>query len=100
MKYCVLRINNKQYRVSDGEEILVETSDQAKTIEADVLLFVDEDKVTIGTPTLAKPKVKLTLLGEEKGDKIHVRKYKAKSRYRKHIGSRAHYNRYSIHIIL
>lgn len=100
MKYAVIRFSGKQFRVEDGDEILVETSVTEKLVKPEVLMMVEEEKVSIGTPTLDDKHVSLKFLGEEKGEKIHVRKFKAKSRYRKHIGSRPSYKRYSIHITL
>ncbi|MDO8341026.1 MAG: 50S ribosomal protein L21 [Candidatus Woesebacteria bacterium] len=93
-KFAVIRIGGKQYRVSEGEEILVDKLSDLTKIDPEVLLFVDGEKVEIGTPILSKIKVKVKVLIElEKGEKIRVFKYKAKSRERKHIGFRPQYTR-------
>ena len=53
------------------------------TVELDkVLLIADDDKVTVGTPTIDGAKVVATLQGEGRGKKIIVFKYKSKMRYR------------------
>ena len=90
MKYAVIKISGKQYRVSEGEKILVDKLD--KDIPPEVLLLKDEEKVLIGKPRLEK--VSVTYKKEEtvKGKKIDVFKYKAKSRYRKHAGFRPQYS--------
>ena len=93
-KFAVIRIGGKQYRVTEGEEILVDKLIDAKKVSPEVLLFVDGEKIEIGKPVLAKAKVTVKVLVEvEKGEKIDVFKYKAKSRERRHVGFRAKYTR-------
>ena len=93
-KFAVIRIGGKQYRVSEGEEILVDKLIDTKKVSPEVLLFVDGEKIEIGKPVLAKAKVTVKVLVEvEKGEKIDVFKYKAKSRERRHVGFRAKYTR-------
>lgn len=85
-KYAILRIKGKQYRVEEGQEFLVDLITGPK-FDAEVLLVADGDKVQIGKPIVEKAKIDLKIIKElEKGEKIHVKKYKAKSRYKKHIG--------------
>ena len=93
-KFAVIRIAGKQYRVAEGEEILVDKLTDVKKVEPEVLLVVDGEKVEIGTPVLSKAKVTVKVITEiEKGEKIRVFKYKAKSRQRKHVGFRAQHTR-------
>ncbi|HLD91886.1 MAG TPA: 50S ribosomal protein L21 [Patescibacteria group bacterium] len=93
-KFAVIRIGGKQYRVTEGEEILIDKLIDAKKVSPEVLLFVDGEKIEIGKPVLTKAKVTVKVLVEvEKGEKIDVFKYKAKSRERRHVGFRAKYTR-------
>ncbi len=93
MKYAVLRVNGKQYKAREGEEILVDKMLDLKA-EPEVLMIVDEDKVSVGTPILTDTKVVTKVVEPEvKGIKVDVLKYKAKSRYRKHTGFRAVYTK-------
>ena len=93
-KFAVIRLGGKQYKVSEKDEILVDKLKDLKKVEPEVLLFVDGEKIEIGTPILTKIKVKIKILSElEKGEKVRVFKYKAKSRQRKHVGFRAQYTR-------
>jgi large subunit ribosomal protein L21 len=92
MDYAILRIKGHQYKVSEGQEILVDRIGDAK-IEADILLVSKEGKVKIGKPIVKDAKVTIKVLGEEKGEKLDVYKYKAKSRYRRHTGFRPQYTR-------
>lgn len=93
MKYVVLRDRGTQYKVAEGEEFLVDFLGSDK-FEPEVLLFVDGEDVTVGTPTLSKVKTTFSIVSDlEKGDKVRVFKYKSKSRYRKTIGSRPKYTK-------
>ena len=88
MKKAVIRIKNRQYEVSEGEEFLVDRNLDPK-IEPEVLLvFDDNNSVEVGKPVLEKAKVVLEVLDQVKGEKVEVLKYKAKSRYRRRYGFR------------
>ena len=88
MKYAVIRLNGKQYKVAQGEEILVDLI-KVKKPKVDVLLVAEGDKVKIGNPTLSESLVKVNITEDEvKGKKLHVYKFKAKSRYRRKMGFR------------
>lgn len=93
-KFAVIRITGKQYRVSEGDEILVDKINDLKDVNPEVLLFVDGETVEVGTPLVKKAKVSVKVLVElEKGVKVDIFKYKAKSRERRHVGFRAQYTR-------
>ena len=65
-----------------------------------VLLIANDDKVTIGTPSISGARVLATSQGEGKARKIIVFKYKPKVRYRKKTGHRQLYTRLSIDKII
>ncbi len=93
MKYAIVKIKGQQYKVSEGDEILV---DKLGTDKPDVKVFlvVDEKGVKIGKPEVKGAKVKMKILeAEEKGKKLYVQTFKAKSRYRRKIGFRPIYSR-------
>jgi len=99
-KFAVIRIGGKQYRVSEGEEILVDKLSDTKKVTPEVLLFVDGEKVEVGTPVLSKAKVSVKVLAElEKGEKVDIFKYKAKSRERRHVGFRPQHTRLLVETI-
>lgn len=94
MKYAIIRIGGKQYKAEEGKELLVDKLVDPKKLEPEVLLFVDDGKAKIGKPVLKDIKVKFKVVTEiEKGEKIDVYKFKAKSRYKKHTGFRPQYTR-------
>ena len=91
MKYAVIKLSSKQHVVSTGEKLQVDRIDAKEgdtlTIK-DVLLVVDGSDVAIGTPLVEKAVVKAKVLSHDKGDKIRVATFKAKSRERKVRGHR------------
>ncbi|MEP7167500.1 MAG: 50S ribosomal protein L21 [Candidatus Woesebacteria bacterium] len=91
MKYAVISLGGKQHVVTEGEKLEInrlenEVSD-AFDIK-DVLLVVDGDTRSIGAPLVAGAKVAVKVVSHDKGDKIRVATFKAKSRQRKVRGHR------------
>ncbi len=90
--YAVMETGGRQYRVSPGQELLVEklpgtTGDEFKVEQ--VLMVVDEAGQTlVGRPYIDGVRAIATVLGQERGPKILVFKYKAKSNYRRRKGHR------------
>ncbi len=105
MKYAIVNNGGKQYKVSEGEEILLEGTlrqvdtlgQQGKQFElSEVMLVSDNGKVKVGNPFVKGAKIQASIVGEAKGEKVNVRKYKSKSRYRKAIGHRAQFTRVKV----
>ncbi|MBL7150873.1 50S ribosomal protein L21 [Candidatus Microgenomates bacterium] len=91
MKYAIIKICGKQYKVSEGEEILVEKLEAEKgeaVVFDEVLLLANEKTLKIGQPLVEKAKVKAKVLEQVKGEKIRVAKFRSKSKYRKVKGHR------------
>jgi len=96
--YAIIKTGGKQYRVSEGDEILVEklNEDIGKTVKIEnVLLIKDDSGVHLGDE-LKNAYVEAEVLGLEKGEKIIVFKYRAKKRYRRKTGHRQQYTRLKI----
>ena len=75
--------------------------EQGSQVELDrVLCVVDEKKVLVGKPLVEGARVVAEAVGEEKGDKVIVFKYKSKSRYRRKNGHRQIYTTLAIKEIL
>lgn len=99
-KYAVIRIKGNQYKVTEGEEILVDklmavpAGRQGAKLDPEVLLVVVNGKVVVGKPKVRVAKVKVKVVNaQEKGKKLYVQKFKAKSRYRRKYGFRPVYTR-------
>jgi large subunit ribosomal protein L21 len=101
--YAIIETGGKQYKVTPGQVIDVERLDvvEGNTVEIEkVLLISDNEKVTIGTPTVNGAKVVATSQGESKGEKVIVFRYKPKTRYSKKTGHRQTYTRLCIDKII
>lgn len=99
MKYAVVSFSGRQYKVSEGAEVLFDNlgaKDGDKIKISDVLLVCEDGKSRIGTPTVSGVVVTGEVMGMEKGEKIEVIKFKAKARYRRHTGFRPQYTRVKI----
>jgi large subunit ribosomal protein L21 len=85
MDYAIIRVGGKQYRVREGETLLVDRirTDEGKTFSPDVLLGD-------GASVTAK------VLAHERGPKIRIGKYKRRTGYKRHAGFRAAMTRIEI----
>lgn len=93
MSYAIIQIAGKQYKVAPKDTLVIDRQEEAvgKTITVtDVLAVGEGEAIKIGTPLVAGAKVVLKVVEHDKADKIHVFKYKSKSRYRKSRGHRQH----------
>jgi large subunit ribosomal protein L21 len=92
MKKAVIQTGSKQYLVSEGDEIRVELlKTDAKTVNFEPLLVIDEAKVSIGLPKLDKASVSADVLESDiQTDKVTAIRYKAKKRVHKTRGHRQH----------
>ena len=79
MDYAIIKLGGKQYRVREGEYIVVDRVkfDEGATFEPDVLLGDSGVKVTA------------TVLEHGRGPKIRIGKYKKRTGYKRHNGFRA-----------
>ena len=88
---AILKTGGKQYLVSPGDKLKVEKIDAEAGKEitlGEVLLCDDGKKVEIGSPLVKGASVKAKVLGDGKGDKLIIFKYKSKKRYKRKIGHR------------
>jgi large subunit ribosomal protein L21 len=95
--YAIISLGGKQYRVQEGERLLVDRlrADEGATVEPRVLLVGGD-----GTPDLA-PSTTVTarVVGHELGEKIRIGKYRRRTGYKKHTGHRSRLTRIEIESI-
>ena len=92
--YAVIKTGGKQYRVKTGdvlkiEQLPVESGSNVDFFE--VLLVVDGEKSTVGTPLVAKAVVKATVLSQGRHKKIKIIKFKRRKHHMKQMGHRQIY---------
>ena len=89
--YAIIKTGGKQYKVAEGDVIMVEklAAGEGEAVVFDqVLTVVNDADVKIGTPVVEGAKVTGKVEAQGKDKKILVFKYKAKSNYRKLQGHR------------
>jgi large subunit ribosomal protein L21 len=87
--YAVIKAGGKQHKVKAGDVLEVEKIVGAdETLTFPVLLVVDDDGKTHAGPAAAKATVTAKALGETKGDKVKIFKYRPKTGYAKRGGHR------------
>jgi large subunit ribosomal protein L21 len=94
--YAIVESGGKQYRVTEGQTLDLELLyvPEGETVELERVLLVERDaQVTLGRPYLPDAKVVAEVLGQVKGRKLIVFKYKPKTRYRRKTGHRQRYTR-------
>lgn len=97
MRYVVFKSGGKQYKASEGDILDLEVPLKNKEVTFDeVLLYGSDGDYKIGDPKVKGVSVKATVLGEVKGEKILVSKFKSKVRYRRSTGHRARFSRVKI----
>ena len=92
--YAVIRAGGKQHKVAKGDVIQIELQKgDSEDIEFTPLLVVDDKGKTRATKKeLGDARVLAKVLGEEKGVKVEVYKYRNKTGYRRHTGHRQRYS--------
>lgn len=88
---AIIQTGGKQYLVSKGDKIQTEAlpGKAGDVIKFDQVLFIGTDsEIKLGKPTLSGSIVEGKILKQGRGQKIHVLKYKNKSKYRRKIGAR------------
>ncbi len=87
MSYAIITVGGKQYRVQEGERLLVDRlpSDEGATFEPRVLL-VGGNGATDLTPSAT---VTARVVGHVLGEKIRIGKYRKRTGYRRHTGYRS-----------
>jgi large subunit ribosomal protein L21 len=97
MTYAIVRTGGKQYRVEQGQSLLVERlpASEGDKVALEPLLVRDGDKLADGDD-LAKATVSATVVGHERGPKIRVLKFKPKKGYKRRTGHRQELTRLEV----
>ena len=100
---AVIKTGGKQYLVQPGDKIKIEKleGEEGKEITfSEVLLLEKNKKLEIGTPVVKNAKVTAKVLGQVKGEKLIIFKYKPKKRYKRKIGHRQKFTEIEITSII
>ena len=97
--FAVIKTGGKQYLVQPGDKLeveLLETEPGKEVTFSEVLLSDKNGTPEIGMPFIKDAKVTAKVLGETKGDKLIIFKYKSKKRYKRKIGHRQKFTQVEI----
>jgi len=96
--YAVVRAGGRQEKVEVGSVITVDrvAGDASNSVSLEAVLLVDGDTVTHDPKALAKVSVTAEVLGDLRGPKITIHKFKNKTGYHKRQGFRADLTRLKV----
>ena len=99
--YAIANISGKQFKVEAGMTITVDrlNAEVGEEVTFPVMLTVDGDKITAGTPVIKDVVVKAKVVSHVQDKKITVFKYKPKKNERKKQGHRQPYTKITIESI-
>jgi large subunit ribosomal protein L21 len=96
--YAIVRSGGLQKKVAVGDVIEIDrvTTSVGDNVALPAVLLVDGEKVTSDTAALSKVAVTAEVLGETRGPKINIVKYKNKTGYRRRLGHRQKYTQVKV----
>ncbi len=98
LSYAIISVGGKQYRVREGERLLVDRlgTAEGKTFHPDVLFVGDGSASELGPKGVT---VNARVVGHVLGEKIRIGKYRPKSGYKRHNGFRSRLSQIEIESI-
>jgi large subunit ribosomal protein L21 len=101
MTYAIISLGGKQFRVREGERLLVERLpyDEGKTFHPDLLLLGGDGDAKLGRDELKGQQVTAKVGEHVLGKKIVVGKHKRRTGYRRRNGHRSRLTRIEIQSI-
>ena len=96
--YAIVRDRGAQYRVEEGQllDVALMNLEAGAEVELGEVLMVGGDVPRIGAPLVEGARVRAEVVGDARGEKIVVFKYRNKKRYRRRTGHRQDYTRLAI----
>jgi large subunit ribosomal protein L21 len=97
--YAIIASGGKQYKVTEGELIKVESLNKEAGSEVQfdqVLMIQNDDSTNVGTPYLANAKVIGEIASNGRGEKISIIKFRRRKHYMKRMGHRQNFTEVKI----
>src|SRR5437764_5141286 len=97
MSYAVIKSGGKQYRVEQGQSLVVDRLpvDDGARVNLEPLLYVDGSTVLDGGDS-SKVKVEARVIAHQRGPKLRIVKFKPKRGYKRRTGHRQELNRVEV----
>jgi len=98
MAYAIIEMGGKQYRVEEGDSVLVDRvgEDEGAKVAPRALLYADGKNAVMDGADLGKVKVEAVVAEHLKGPKIRISTYRPKKRYKRTMGHRSLLSRLEI----
>ncbi len=97
--YAVIKTGGKQYRVSEGDTLKVESlaAEAGSDVTLDqVLMIGNGTDVTVDGPTLASASVSARIVQHGRAKKVNIVKFKRRKHYRRQMGHRQNFTELQI----
>lgn len=96
--YAIVRSGGRQHKVAEGDVVAVDKIDGeiGSSVQLTPLMVVDGENVTTDKDQLGKVSVTAEILGQTKGPKIRIFKYKNKTGYSRRQGHRQRYTQVKV----
>jgi len=97
--YAVIKTGGKQYRVSAGDKLKVESLEAGEGQDVqitEVLMIGSGEDVTIGSPMITNASVTAKVLEHGRAKKINIVKFRRRKHHRKQMGHRQNYTELEI----
>lgn len=90
MVYAIVKAGGHQDKVAVGDVVIIDKveAEVGETLELEPVMIVDGETALVGSDKLKGKTVKVEVIGDAKGPKIRIIKYKNKTGYRKRLGHR------------
>ena len=92
--YAVIKTGGKQYRVSEGDTLRVESLEAEAGSDVtlnEVLMLGNGESVTLGAPLVANASVSAHIVEHSRAKKVRIVKFKRRKHYRRQMGHRQNY---------
>jgi large subunit ribosomal protein L21 len=101
MTYAIISVGGKQYRVREGERLLVDRLpyEEGKTFHPDLLLVGGDGEARLDASELKDQQVTARVAAHVLGKKITVLKHRQRTRYRRRNGHRSRLSQIEIESI-
>ena len=98
MTYAIIDIGGKQYRVEEGDSVLVDRvgADEGAKVAPRAVLYTDGKSAVMDGTDLGKVKVDAVVAEHVKGPKLRVNTYRPKKRFKRRMGHRSALSRLEI----
>jgi large subunit ribosomal protein L21 len=98
MTYAIIDMGGKQYRVEEGDSVLVDRvgEEAGAKVSPRAVLYADDKSAVMDGTDLAKVKVEAVVAEHVKGPKLRVNTYRPKKRFKRRMGHRSALSRLEI----